>query len=114
MLVGLRAGRLGRLAFILEPVVTPELAGIIVAVDDSHISYALERLIRAVDSLMTRRGDVRSRLRSAFVFVQPIDPDNLPEPFRREPEVGFRKPLGGWRHRHYAVLHDGQHCYEDR
>ncbi len=54
-----------------------------VAVDDPHISYALERLIRAVDSLMARRGDMRSRLRNAFKFVQPINPDDLPEPFRR-------------------------------
>ncbi len=51
-------------------------------VDDPHISYALERLIRAVDSLMTRRGDVRSRLKCAFMFIQPINPDDLPEPFR--------------------------------
>ena len=61
---------------------TPELGGVIVAVDDPHISYALERLIRAVDSLMTRRGDIRSRLHSAFMFIQPINPDDLPEPFR--------------------------------
>ena len=52
------------------------------AVDDPHISYALERFIRAVDSLMTRRGDIRSRLHSAFMFIQPIKPDDLPEPFR--------------------------------
>ena len=67
----------------LEPVVTPELGGFIMAVDDPHISYALERLIRAVDSLMNRRGDLRSRLHSAFMFIQPISPDDLPEPFRR-------------------------------
>ncbi len=59
------------------------MGGVIVAVDDPHISYALERLIRAVDSLMTRRGDIRARLRSAFMFIQPINPDDLPEPFRR-------------------------------
>ena len=66
----------------LEPAVTPELGGVILAVDDPHISYALERLIRAVDSLMTRRGDICSRLHSAFMFIQPINPDDLPEPFR--------------------------------
>ena len=63
-------------------------------VDDRHISYALERLIRAVDSLMTRRGDIRSRLHSAFMFIQPIDPDDLPEPFRRNLKWVFESMLG--------------------
>ena len=76
-----------------EPLVTPELASIIVPVDDSHISYALERLIRAVDSLMARRGDTRSRLRNASKFIQPIDPDNLPEPFRRDLKWVFESLL---------------------
>ena len=63
------------------------------AVEDPHIAYALERLIRAVDSLMARRGDMRSRLHSAFRFVHPIDPDNLPEPFRRDLKWVFESLL---------------------
>ena len=72
---------------------TPELGGVIVAVDDPHISYALERLIRSVDSLMTRRGDICSRLHSAFMFIQPIDPDDLHEPFRRNLKWVFERLL---------------------
>ena len=72
---------------------TPELGGVIVAEVDPHISYALERFIRAVDSLMTRRGDIRSRLHSAFMFIQPINPDDLPEPFRRNLKWVFESLL---------------------
>ncbi len=63
------------------------------AVDHPHISHALERLIRAVDSLMTRRGDIRSRLHGAFMFIQPINPDDLPEPFRRNLKWVFESLL---------------------
>ncbi len=72
---------------------TPKLGGVIVAEVDPHISYALERLIRAVDSLMTRRGDIRSRLHGAFMFIQPISPDDLPEPLRRNLKWVFESLL---------------------
>ena len=42
---------------------------------------------------MARRGDMRSRLHSAFRFVHPIDPDNLPEPFRRDLKWVFESLL---------------------
>ncbi len=72
---------------------TPEQGGVIMAVEDPHISYALEPLIRAVDSLMARWGDTRSRLHNAFKFIQPIDPDKLPEPFRRDLKWVFKNLL---------------------
>jgi hypothetical protein len=46
--------------------------------------YAHQLLSRAVDSLATGPGDVRSRLGAAYSTFHPLTPEHFPEPLRTD------------------------------
>ncbi len=46
--------------------------------------YAHQLLSRAVDTLATAPGDVRSRLLQAYSGFHPLTPDHFPEPLRKD------------------------------
>jgi hypothetical protein len=46
--------------------------------------YAHQLLSRAVDTLATAPGDVRSRLLQAYSAFHPLTPEHFPEPLRKD------------------------------
>jgi hypothetical protein len=52
--------------------------------DFSSIPYAREKFELAIRDMVTGKGDVRERLRNAYLTIHMVSPDNLPEPLESE------------------------------